>query len=281
MYNRVKLFSRLSRSGWTVATLVGVLFGGALLAQASTETDEPLRPLVVGGTGASSNTVASGEARTATIAGMEVHSLPPGKSLVLRFENMDDLSGFEALYVKMEGEDYRRVPEQEVRLTGDGIYRLTYYGVDRAGNKNTPATRQLMIDSTAPVVRGNVVNSKVTRSGAVGAQAKLSLTAQDSGTGVKSIQWRAGREGQWQEYSTPIALAELSGEGQRVIEYKAIDRIDNETISSIFSYTIDTSAPVIPAILAEPAEGEGPILLTRAKKDRVWNTNLTTAATRR
>lgn len=238
------------------------LFGGLLSAQPADATDEPLQPLVVGGD-ASGNTAASGEAKTATVAGMEVHSLPPGKSLVLRFKNMDDLSGFENLYFKMDGEKYRRVPEEEVRLRSDGIYRFSYYGVDKAGNKNTARTRQLMIDSTAPTVKGHVVNSKTTRTGAVGADAKLSLSAQDSGTGVKSIMWRAGREGAWQEYTTPIALADISGDGQRLIEYKAMDRIDNETISNIFSYTIDTVAPSIPVILPDQAEGSDPLLVRR------------------
>jgi hypothetical protein len=250
------------RSAFVLSTLS--VFALSLIAgPASAQTaDEPLEPLVVGAD-PSGNTATSVEAKTAMVGGMEVHSLPPGKSLVLRFDSMDDLSGFQTLFFKMDGEEYRRVPEEVVRLRSDGIYRFSYYGVDRAGNKNTPRTRQLMIDSTAPTVRGAVVNSKVTRNGAVGKDAKLALSAKDSGTGVKSIMWRPGRDGQWQEYSAPIALAELEGDGQQLIEYKAIDKIDNETISNIFSYTVDTTAPAIPVILPEQAEGDEPILVRR------------------
>ena len=243
----------------TLTVLILGLFGSALTAQS---TDEPLEPLVVGAD-PTGNTAASAEAKSGTVGGMEVHSLPPGKSLVLRFDNMDDLSGFQTLYFKFDGEEYRRIPEEVVRLRSDGIYRFSYYGVDKAGNKNTARTRQLMIDSTAPTVKSTVVNSKVTRNGAVGKDAKLALSAKDSGTGVKSILWRPGRDGEWQEYTAPIALAELTGDGQRLIEYKAIDRIDNETISNIFSYTIDTTAPAIPTILPEQKEGDEPILVRR------------------
>ncbi|MEQ9366843.1 MAG: Ig-like domain repeat protein [Leptospirales bacterium] len=243
----------------TLSILALSLLGGALAAQS---TDQPLKPLVVGND-PSGNTAASGEAKSATVGGMEVHSLPAGKSLVLRFDNMDDLSGFQTLFFKMDGEEYRRIPEEVVRLRSDGVYRFSYYGVDKAGNKNTVRTRQLMIDSTAPTVRGTVVNSKVTRSGAVGKDAKLSLSAKDGGTGVKSILWRAGREGEWREYEAPIALAGLTGDGQRLIEYKAVDRIENETVSGIFSYTIDTTAPAIPVILPAQAAGDEPILVRR------------------
>ncbi len=242
-----------------LTVLILGLFGSALVAQSA---DEPLEPLVVGAD-PTGNTAASAEAKSATVGGMEVHSLPPGKSLVLRFDNMDDLSGFQTLFFKFDGEEYRRIPEEVVRLRSDGIYRFSYYGVDKAGNKNTARTRQLMIDSTAPTVKSTVVNSKVTRNGAVGKDAKLSLSAKDSGTGVKSILWRPGRDGEWQEYTAPIALAELTGDGQRVIEYKAIDRIENETVSNIFSYTIDTTAPAIPVILPEQKEGDEPILVRR------------------
>ncbi|MCR9142066.1 MAG: hypothetical protein NXI24_07425 [bacterium] len=248
------ILSTLSILGLSLLLVVGTL--------AAQTADEPLEPLVVGGD-PTGNTADSGEAKAGMVGGMEVHSLPPGKSLVLRFDNMDDLSGFQTLFFKMDGEEYRRVPEEVVRLRSDGIYRFSYYGVDKAGNKNTPRTRQLMIDSTAPTVRSTVVNSKVTRSGAVGKDAKLSLSAKDSGTGVKSIMWRPGRDGEWQQYTAPIALAKLSGDGQRLIEYKATDRIENETISSIFSYTIDTTAPSIPVILPEQAEDAEPILVRR------------------
>ena len=71
----------------------------ALLAQGA--ADEPLQPLSVGGSTEQSGTAVSTEARTATIAGLEVHSLPPGKSLVLRFDNSDDLSGFETLFARV------------------------------------------------------------------------------------------------------------------------------------------------------------------------------------
>lgn len=258
----MKLNSRF-RYLTAVSTAAVLVLAGALAAQTA---DEPLEPLVVGGPEESTPESADvGEARTATIAGMEVHSLPPGRSLVLRFENMDDLSGFENLFVKMDGGVYERVPEEVIRLRADGIYRISYYGVDRAGNKNTPRTRQLMIDSTPPTLKGSVVNSKVSYDGAVGKDARLAMSAKDTGTGLKAIRWRNGRDGEWQDYTAPIKLADLAegGEGQGLIEYKAIDRIDNETATSIFSYSIDTEAPPIPQMLPDQQEGDEPILVKR------------------
>lgn len=252
-----------SRFRTITAFSTAAVLAGALAAQTA---DEPLEPLVVGGPEESTPAPANvGDARTATIGGMEVHSLPPGRSLVLRFENMDDLSGFETLFVKMDSEDYVRVPEEVIRLRADGIYRLSYYGVDRAGNKNTPRTRQLMIDSTPPSMKGSVVNSNVSYNGAVGKDARLAISAKDTGTGLQGVQWRNGRDGEWQDYTSPIALADLveGGEGQGLIEYKAIDRIQNETPASIFSYSIDTVAPPIPQMLPDQKEGDEPILVKR------------------
>jgi hypothetical protein len=250
-------------TGRTAAIVVGCLvavgMAGVLAAQEGA-ADEPLQPLRVGGDAQGG----TAEARQATIGGLEVYSLPPGKSLVLRFENRDDLSGFEELFVKINDEPYRRVPEQLVRLRGDGVYHIVYYGTDRAGNKSAPRNRHVMLDSTAPLVKSQLSDSILTAGGAVGPRARLSLMAQDSGTGVDRVQWRPGRDGEWRDYTAPIALRDLAGDAQQkqgIVEYIARDRVGNETVSTIFTYMIDTTAPALPPLFNDSASE--PILVTR------------------
>ncbi len=255
--------------------LAAAIFAGGLLAQdgqskvKDTEADQPLQPLRIGGNdsgGGSGGDVVQGK----NIGGVEVYSVPGGKSLVLRFTSTDDLSGFEDLFVSINDAEYRRIPDQVVRLQSDGFYKIQYYTVDRAGNKSSVTTRQILIDSTPPKVTATLSGTPMTKDGGVAPKARLALTGNDGsiGVGVKEILWRPGRDGEWQTYNSSIGLAQQTGDngGRGVIEYKAVDRIGNETRKLLFSYYVDTTPPALPVIReldsAHAKEGE-PILLNR------------------
>lgn len=262
------------RTALVALLLAAAVFAGGLLAQDSqskvkdTEADQPLQPLRIGGndSGGSGGEVVQGK----NIGGVEVYSVPGGKSLVLRFTSTDDLSGFEDLFVSINDGEYRRIPDQVVRLQSDGFYKIQYYTVDRAGNKSSVTTRQILIDSTSPKLATTLSGTPVTKDGGVAAKARLAITGNDGpmGVGVDKILWRPGRDGEWQDYNGTIGLADHTGDGGRgVIEYKAIDRIGNETRKLVFSYYVDTIPPQMPVIReldsANAKEGE-PILLNRS-----------------
>lgn len=64
----------------------------------------------------------------------------------------------------------------------DGSYTLSVYAVDKAGNQSTSATRQIMIDKTAPELSINTIPSTTTNS-----SLNLSGTASDATSGLKGV----------------------------------------------------------------------------------------------
>ncbi|MBL8018368.1 MAG: hypothetical protein JNM27_01765 [Leptospirales bacterium] len=189
------------------------------------------------------------------MAGADMYSLPAGKSLVVRFNPKDDISGVGEVYAKVNGGLYSLVPNAEMRLTADGAYVIEWYAIDRAGNKSPIQIRRIYLDSTAPSLVRTIDSSKVATDGSLAKTAKIVLAARDEGTGLDKIEWRSGTEGDWKVYESAIAAASIAQNDMGVIQYRAKDKIGNETAIQTYSYRIDSIPPQLPTIfqgLQEP-----------------------------
>lgn len=189
---------------------------------------------------------------TATTPG--VYSLKPGQSLVITFNPKDSVSGMGEVYARVNGGAYALVPNAEMRLTTDGPYIIEWYAIDRAGNKSPISIRKVLLDSTAPTLVRSI-DGKVAADGSVSANSKVQLTARDEGTGLDKIEWRSGTEGEWKTYESAIALESIAQNDAGVIQYKAKDKIANETSIQTYSFRIDRVAPQPPTVfqgLTEP-----------------------------
>ena len=185
----------------------------------------------------------------------DVYTLPGGKALVVRFNPKDSISGMGEVYAKVNNGSVSLVPNAEMRLTADGAYVIEWYAIDRAGNKSPIQIRRIYIDSTAPTLTRTIEGSKIATDGSVAKTAKAVLTARDEGTGVDKIEWRSGTEGEFKTYETAIALASIAQNDTGVIQYRAKDKIGNETAIQTYSFRIDSVAPQLPTIfqgLQEP-----------------------------
>ena len=92
-----------------------------------------------------------------------------------------------------------------------GINKVEYKATDKAGNTSAVATTTIKRDPQAPTVKISVANNKVT------------LSAQDSISGVASISYRLDW-GRWQTYSGTLTVR---GRGFHEIAYRAVDQAGN------------------------------------------------------
>jgi len=185
----------------------------------------------------------------------DVYTLPPGKALVLHFNPKDEVSGVDQVYAKVNGGTYFVVSNQELRLSADGSYVIEWYAIDKAGNKSPIQIRRVYIDSTAPTVTRMIEGSKVASDGSVAKTAKVVLVARDDGTGVDKIEWRSGTEGDWKVYESALALEPLGQNGLGVIQYRATDKVGNQTQVQTYSFRINSTPPQLPTVfqgLQEP-----------------------------
>ncbi len=203
---------------------------------------------------AASTTPAAGETetgRTAKVNGFDYYSLPSGGKLALKFDVTDIGIGVRQLFASVNDGPFQPVINNRMELRQDGIYTIRWYADDKVGNKSKTQLIRVGIDSTPPTVSSRVENSKVTAQGGVSRDARLVLAAADKGTGLKSIEWRAGQEDSWQEYKGPIGLAALAKEGKGLVQYRATDVLGNTTSLGSLAYLIDITPPQLPAIAAQ------------------------------
>lgn len=224
----------------------------AAAASGDAPVDQPLEPLRMAAEPLSPQTAGDG-GRADRADGVETFSLPAGKALFVRFPTTDDLSGVQDVYVQLNDAAFTRNVNRELRLTEDGLYNIRWYSRDRAGNSSEVQARAIRIDSTAPKIHHFLTDSPLVQGETVGPKALLALSAEDGeGVGVKAVEWRASRDGRWNPYTGPVRLADVAssqdGTETGVIQYRAVDRLDNDTGERVFHYRIDRRAPAIPPL---------------------------------
>ena len=103
---------------------------------------------------------------------------------------------------------------------------------DQAGNVSDVAKAGGKVDSAAPTVTAAADKEERT----------LTLTADDgTGSGVASIEYRIGTDGQWATYSKPIAAPSAS---RATVYYRATDKAGNVSASAKTDIPSDTSVPL-------------------------------------
>jgi cytochrome c len=113
------------------------------------------------------------------------------------------------------------------RLTGqDGTCYLEYYSVDRLGSTEEIRNNTIVLDNTAPELTIQPASGELT------VDSTFNLTATDSGSGVRLIEYSIDGGG-WVEYAAEFGLPE----GLHTIEYQATDNVGN-VAESIMQVTI-------------------------------------------
>ena len=117
-------------------------------------------------------------------------------------------------------------------LSQQGDVEVWARATDQAGNVSDVAKAGGKVDSAAPTVTAAADKEERT----------LTLTADDgTGSGVASIEYRSGTDGQWATYSKPIAAPSAS---RATVYYRATDKAGNVSASAKTDIPSDTSVPL-------------------------------------
>ena len=117
-------------------------------------------------------------------------------------------------------------------LSQQGDVEVWARATDQAGNVSDVAKAGGKVDSAAPTVTAAADKEERT----------LTLTADDgTGSGVASIGYRIGADGQWATYSKPIAAPSAS---RATVYYRATDKAGNVSASAKTDIPSDTSVPL-------------------------------------
>jgi parallel beta-helix repeat protein len=163
----------------------------------------------------------------------------------------DSNSGVEDGNIEVKINDGQWLPYTEaIELTEDGTYSLSYKVTDNAGNLGE-GQKEIKIDSTAPSVDVQI-NGTVGSNGWYTSYVNVTLTANDDGSGYKSIKY-SFNDADYTTYYTPFPI---KNEGTTSLYIKLEDKIGNtEKITK--SVKIDLSLNDTKIILRGTASTEG------------------------
>jgi flagellar hook assembly protein FlgD len=123
-------------------------------------------------------------------------------------------------------------------LTSPAAHKVAYYGIDRAGNRETTRWITVRVDATKPVTMPAISGPAGTNGWWTG-PLSVRLAATDTGSGVNEI--RASIDGGPTEVVTaPLALA---GDGTHTLTYSATDEAGNREATKTLTVRIDSTRP--------------------------------------
>ncbi|GHF30732.1 DUF1080 domain-containing protein [Streptomyces griseoluteus] len=114
-------------------------------------------------------------------------------------------------------------------------------------------------DTTAPTASAKVEGQQ-NADGAYVGSAKVTVSASDDASGVKSVEYAVGADGPWQAYTAPVVVDQV---GSHTVRYRATDQAGNVsaeksvTFSVVAPPTDDTTAPETSATVSGEKDADG------------------------
>jgi len=127
-----------------------------------------------------------------------------------------------------------------VQVTGEGPQLVEYRSTDKAGNAEQVKSLTVKIDTVAPT-------ATITLPAATGedgwhtTRPTFTLAGADAGSGIAKLQYRLPGE-EWKDYELAVPV---TGEGERLIEYRSTDVAGNTGATQSQTVKVDTAPPVV------------------------------------
>ncbi len=135
-------------------------------------------------------------------------------------------------------------------LAVDGVHTLNETATDKAGN-SASTSASVKVDMTAPQISAIGVTGTPGSNGWYISPLQLSATASDATSGLASL--KIDVDGTWSAFAGSKTL----GDGSHTVQFQATDNAGNVTTTAAQQYKVDTTAPVITAVVAGTSGSNG------------------------
>ncbi|MBM7055700.1 DUF1080 domain-containing protein [Streptomyces sp. RHZ10] len=121
-----------------------------------------------------------------------------------------------------------------------GDHTVRYRATDKAGNAAEEKSVDFAVaapptdDETPPETSATVTGEK-DDAGAYLGMATVTVTASDTGSGVNTIEYALGADGEWLPYTAPVMVHEV---GEHSVRYRATDRSGNVADEKTVDFTV-------------------------------------------
>ncbi len=155
-------------------------------------------------------------------------------SVTVTLTASDDNSGVSGTYHTIDGTEptINSTKGNNITFSGDGVYTLKYFSVDKARNKEAVKAAVVKVDKTPPATIDNV-DKKWYNSSVV-----VTLTPYDNGSGVQNTYYSVDGF----NFTTGTS-ATISGEGNHTLNYYSIDNANNVEQLHLALVMIDLTPP--------------------------------------
>ena len=160
------------------------------------------------------------------------------QSFTVKLTAKDEFSGVAKTYYSINGSDY--VEGTSFVILKEGINTIQFYSVDLAGNKEEVKSKQVNMDTIAPVTTSDAPETWATNTVAV------NLVAEDENSGVSKTLYSIDGE----SFIEGTTL-DLEQEGIHTISYYSIDKVGNSEDVKTTDVKIDQTAPTVTITMEE------------------------------
>jgi hypothetical protein len=153
-------------------------------------------------------------------------------------------------------------------LTTEGVLKLAYRAIDRAGNPGSFAAIDLKVDATAPSTTATTFPEELTGTDWQDTEVTVGLRAADgTGSGAAKTEYRLSSDAEWIAYTAPF---DVGGSGTQTVQYRSTDNAGNVEAIKSLSIHVDVTAPTTVARLngaAPVADYTGPVRVAFIRSD--------------
>ncbi|WP_250631942.1 OmpL47-type beta-barrel domain-containing protein [Rhodoflexus caldus] len=167
-----------------------------------------------------------------------------GKDLVVELQTSDDMAGVEKVFIARDGGG-EAVYESPVPVGQEGDRQVSYYAVDRVGNRSNVVTEKFVVDITPPQTRLQVTG--ISESKVVSVSTRFYFFMEDNIVGVNKTFYKID-EGPWITYAPgQILPIEKLAEGEHTVYFYSVDKVNNREEEQSFTFFMDRTAPIMSA----------------------------------
>jgi large repetitive protein len=149
---------------------------------------------------------------------------------VITLSATDNESGVANSYYSLNDQEF--IAGTSFKVSQEGIHKVSFYSVDRVGNKETVKTSYVKVDKIAPVTQASYVETWATN-------ATVTLTATDQHSGIAKTLYSVNGA----EYVEGSSL-KVTTEGINKISFYSVDQAGNIEKTQVVEIKIDRTAPV-------------------------------------
>ena len=159
----------------------------------------------------------------------------------------DNLSGVDYTRYKIDDGDWH-IYNKTIVIKSEGIHKIYFYSVDKAGNAENEKNVTVKIDKTKPFTKAEI-NATYGKKGWITGNAKIKLNATDNLSGVDYTRYKID-DGDWHIYNKTIVI---KSEGIHKIYFYSVDKAGNAENEKNVTVKIDKTKPSVELII--PKQG--------------------------